>query len=470
MALIDNKSLVLLTDLYQLTMVNNYWKLGMHKKKSVFHLFFRKNPFQGQFSITCGLFDAIKYLNNLKFSSSDIQYLGSLNGNDSKPLFSHKFLQFLEAIDFECDIDAIQEGCVVFPNEPIIRVKGPLWQCQLLETTLLNIINFQTLIATKAARIVKAAEGDDVIEFGLRRAQGPDGGLSASRAAYIGGCHATSNLLAGKTYDIPVKGTHAHSWVMSFGSEIEAFEAYAKAMPNNCIFLVDTYDTIEGTRNAVKVGKALKQKGYRMAGIRLDSGDLSTLSKQARELLDEEGFHNAAIVASNDLDEYRIAKLKAEGAKITVWGVGTRLSTAYDQPALGGVYKLAAIENNKGELEYKIKLSEQLVKVSNPGIQQVRRYYSSDEEGNLIPEKDVIFCETLGIKQEMDEGIFEDLLIPVFKNGKLVYDLPDIHSIRNKTISQIHTFSAYSFEDDFKVELEPRLLEIKEKLRKQEKI
>ncbi len=458
-------NLSMLTDLYQLTMINGYWKNNMHDRHSVFQLFFRKNPFDNNFSIVCGLEDAIRYLNNLEFSESDIEYLGSLKGNDSKPLFSEDFLKFLQTIDFKCDVDAIPEGTVVFPNEPLLRIIGPLWQCQLIETTLLNIINFQTLIATKAGRIVAAAEGDPVLEFGLRRAQGPDGGLSASRAAYVGGCQSTSNVLAGKVHGIPVKGTHAHSWVMCFEEEIDSFKAYAEAMPNNCVFLIDTYNTIEGAKKAIEVGKELKRKGYKLLGIRLDSGDLASLSIKVRELLDEEGFHNTSIIASNDLDEYRIKKLKEEGAEISIWGVGTRLSTAYDQPALGGVYKLAGIENESGEFEYKVKLSEQKIKVSNPGVLQVRRYYESDEMGNLSPLKDTIFCEKLGIDDEMVEEIFEDLLMPIFRKGKLVYNSPDIHSIRNKTISQLQTFSEADFEqENFKVGLENKLNDIRNKI------
>ncbi|MBI4845644.1 MAG: nicotinate phosphoribosyltransferase, partial [Candidatus Omnitrophica bacterium] len=337
-----NQSLGLLTDFYQLTMAYSYWKTGVSEKEAVFHMFFRNNPFKSGFTIACGLEYVIDYLENFYIDETDVAYLQSLRGNDDKPIFERKFLDYLFNLEINCDIDAIPEGTVVFPMEPLIRVHGPILQCQMLETALLNIINFQTLIATKAARMCIATDGDPILEFGLRRAQGIDGSLAASRAAYIGGCAATSNVLAGKLFDIPVKGTHAHSWVMSFDDELESFKAYAKAMPNNCVFLVDTYDTLEGVRKAVEVGIWLRQNGHDMMGIRLDSGDLAYLSIEARKILDQSGFVNTKIVASNDLDENIITSLKEQNAQINVWGVGTKLITAYDQPALGGVYKLSA--------------------------------------------------------------------------------------------------------------------------------
>jgi nicotinate phosphoribosyltransferase len=288
-------------------------------------------------------------------------------------------LEYLSELKFSCDIDAVEEGTVVFPNAPMVRVKGPLIQCQLLETPLLNILNFQSLIATKAARINLAAKGEPVLEFGLRRAQGIDGALAASRAAYIGGCASTSNVMAGKLFGIPVSGTHAHSWIMSFETELEAFEAYADAFPNQCVFLVDTYDTINGIKNAIKVGQALRKKGKEMMGIRIDSGDLAYFSNQARELLDEAGFPEAKIVASNDLDEHIITSLKGQEASINVWGVGTKLVTAFDQPALGAVYKLSAIKTENGIFQPKIKISQQSLKINIPGIHNVKRYYSNDK-------------------------------------------------------------------------------------------
>ena len=357
----------LLTDLYQVTMSQGYFRAGMHERSAVFHLFFRREPFGGNYAIACGLEPALQWLSEFRIDSKQTSYLASLTGNDGKPLFSADFLKMLESTPLSLSVDAIPEGNLVFAHEPILRVSGPLWQCQWVETALLNVINFQTLIATKAARVCAAAKGDAVLEFGLRRAQGVDGALAASRAAHVGGCAATSNVEAGLRYGIPVKGTHAHSWVMSFDSELASFEAYADAMPNNCVFLVDTYDTIQGVRNAIEVAKKLRERGSEMVGVRLDSGDLAKLSIEARKLLDEAGFERAAIVASNDLDELEIERLKQGGATIAVWGVGTNLVTAKDQPALGGVYKLAAIEDESGDWQPKVKLSEQEIKTSNPG-------------------------------------------------------------------------------------------------------
>ena len=289
-------SLALLTDLYQLTMACAYWKSGTADKEAAFHLTFREAPFQGGFTIASGLEPAIEWLKAFQFSDPDLAYLATIPGPDKQPLFGKDFLDYLRKFKFSCDVDAVPEGTVVFPHEPLLRVQGPLLQAQLLETPLLNFLNFQSLIATKAARICLAARGEPVIEFGLRRAQGIDGGLTASRAAYVGGCAGTSNVLAGKTFGIPVSGTHAHSWVMSFDNEKQAFEEYAQALPNNCIFLVDTYDSLEGVRHAVEVGKELRQRGSELVGIRLDSGDLAFLSIEARKILDKSGFSNAAII------------------------------------------------------------------------------------------------------------------------------------------------------------------------------
>src|SRR6185437_4658573 len=323
----------LLTDLYQLTMACGYWRSGKTQQEAVFHLFFRKQPFNGGFTIACGLSDVVQYLRGFRFERSDLDYLRGLTGNDKKPLFAPAFLKYLAGLRLHLDVDAIPEGTVVFPQEPLLRVRGSILEAQLVETALLNLLNFPSLIATKAARVCSSAQGDPVIEFGLRRAQGIDGALTASRAAYIGGCAGTSNVLAGKLFGIPIKGTHAHSWVMSFENEPEAFEAYAKALPNNSIFLVDTYDTLQGIRHAIEAGKLLRKRGHKFSGIRLDSGDLAYLSIKARQMLDAAGFKNAVIVGSNDLNEHLIASLKQQGAKINVWGVGTMLVTAYDQPA-----------------------------------------------------------------------------------------------------------------------------------------
>src|SRR5262249_15832235 len=365
--------LALLTDLYQLTMAYGYWKLGRAEREAAFHLFFRRPPFAGGYAITAGLATALDFVQGFRFDASDIDYLASLVGNNEAPLFERGFLDYLIDLRLTCDVDAMPEGTVAFGQEPILRVRGPILQCQLLETALLNIVNFQTLIATKASRICAATRGEPVIEFGLRRAPGIDGRLAASRAAHIGGCEATSNVIAGKLFGIPVRGTHAHSWIMSFDSELDAFRAYAEALPNNCVFLVDTYDTLDGVRSAIEVGKKIRQLGHELLGVRIDSGDLAKLSIEARKLLDDAGFPRATILGTNDLDEYVIESLKQQGAKIAVWGVGTRLVTGYDQPALGGVYKLGALQDDAGRWQAKIKLSEEPVKTTIPGVLQVRR-------------------------------------------------------------------------------------------------
>ncbi|MEN7550172.1 nicotinate phosphoribosyltransferase [Rapidithrix thailandica] len=472
-------SLGLFTDLYEVTMAYGYWKTGTTEKEAVFHLYFRNNPFHGGYVINCGLEYVIDYLENFKFEPSDLDYLRSLTGNDDKPLFEPAFLDYLQEMKFECDIDAIPEGTMVFPHEPLIRVKGPLFQCQLIETPLLNIINFQSLIATKAARLTLAAKGDPILEFGMRRAQGIDGALAASRAAYIGGCDATSNILAGKLFDIPVKGTHAHSWVMSFEDEAESFRAYAKAMPNNCIFLVDTFNTLEGVKKAIQVGKELEKEGYQMAGIRLDSGDLAYLSIEARKLLDAAGLKYAKIVASNDLDEYLIASLKdQQDAKIDIWGVGTKLASSYDQPALGGVYKIAAIKDNHDHWEYKIKLSEQKIKISNPGVQQVRRFYQGDQSmADMIYNQEEALKNNHLIIDPMDDTRkkriasntpYKDLLVPIFRKGKRIYESPKIATIRDKTQQELQSFhrsiKRFANPHSYPVGLESRLHELKKSL------
>jgi nicotinate phosphoribosyltransferase len=447
---IDNISNSLLTDFYQLTMAYGFWKSGMEEKESVFHLFFRRAPFNGNYTISCGLENVISYINTLQFQGEDLDYLESIKGNDGSPMFEKGFLDYLSKLEFSCSIDAVPEGTIVFPLEPVVRIQGPIVQCQLLETPLLNLMNFPSLIATKAARICRAAQGDTVLEFGLRRAQGVDGAITASRSAYIGGCDATSNVLAGKRYGIPVRGTIAHSWVMAFADETEAFRTYSNVMPNNCVLLVDTYSTIEGVKKAIEVGGELEKKGYTLSGIRLDSGDLAYLSIKARELLDKSGFKDVRIVASNDLDESIIQSLKIQQAKIDTWGVGTKLITAFDQPALDGVYKLSAIRTPKKDWEYKIKISEQSVKVTTPGIHQVRRYYR-----NNLYRGDVIY----DVKTDMSRGctmidpfditrqktigsdaVYKDLLVPIYDQGKLVYESPGIEQIKQKVQEEIKSF------------------------------
>jgi nicotinate phosphoribosyltransferase len=438
------------TDLYELTMAYGYWKSGTAEKEAAFNLLFRKHPFRGGFTIACGLEDLIRRLLEFRFEEEDLRYLATLKGADDRPLFAGEFLEVLRGMRFACDVDAVPEGTIVFPHEPLVRVQGPIMQAQIIETLLLNLINFETLIATKAARVCLAAQGEPVLEFGFRRAQGVDGALTASRAAYIGGCAGTSNVLAGKVLGIPVKGTHAHSWVMSFDSELEAFEAYAEAMPNNCIFLVDTYHTLDGVRKAVQVAQRLRGRGHEMIGIRLDSGDLAYLSIEARKILDAGGFPQAVITASNDLDEHIIRSLKEQEAKVSVWGVGTKLVTAYDEPALGGVYKLVALRQPGEKWQPKIKLSEQAIKTSIPGRQQVRRFKSETEYladmiydiERAVPDECTMadpFDATR--RKRIPKGTpFEDLLVPVFRAGRLVYRRPSLDEIRQRVRQQLDWF------------------------------
>lgn len=423
-------------------MAHGYWKLGMTEHEACFHIFFRRMPFQGNFAIAAGLQSAIEYIEAFEFTETDLSYLRSMTSRDGSPLFEEGFITYLSSMKLSLDIDAVPEGTPVFPHEPFVRIKGPLLEAQLVESALLNIINFQTLIATKASRVTRAADGDEVVEFGLRRAQGIDGALSAARAAYIGGCDATSNTLAGKIYGIPVRGTHAHSWIQAFPSEIEAFRAYADCMPHNCVFLVDTYDTLQGVRNAVCVGKEMQQKGHSFVGVRIDSGDLAHLSIEVRKILDDGGFHGARIMASNELDEFIIRDLKQQGAKINIWGVGTNLVTGKEQPALDGVYKLSALREKDGEWEYKVKISEQSIKTTLPGCMQVRRY--SDAHGYC---KDVIYDIDLShpVKKAVDvsdpakvfsvpdEGV--DLLVPIQRKGKTVYTHPPLSEMRDVAVS-----------------------------------
>lgn len=464
----------LLTDLYQLTMAYGYWKLNMHEREAAFHLLFRKNPFQGHYALSCGLASIIEFLTAWKFAQDDLAYLATLKNSQQKPLFPQEFLAYLDQLSFTCHVDAIPEGTIVFSHEPLLRIEGPLLQCQLLESPLLNMINFQTLIATKASRVCQAAQDDPVIEFGMRRAQGPDGALSASRAAYIGGCTATSNTLAGKLYDIPVSGTHAHSWVTAFSSEIEAFQAYANVMPYNGTLLVDTFNTLEGVKHAIEVGQQLRAMGADLLAIRLDSGDMAQLSIKARKLLDDAGFNHTNIIASNSLDEYVIRDLKQKGAKISAWGVGTNLATAYDHPALDGVYKLSALRNMKNEWEYKLKLSEVEVKVSNPGRHQVRRFFCNEQYIT-----DVIYDLELGISDTPeavwlndhlknirldDHDAFVDLLQPIFRHGKLLAEQESIHEIRNRAIAEVKNYYATQQEKNYPVALEKNLYELKQAL------
>lgn len=446
-------SLALLTDLYQLTMAHAHWKTGSHRKEAVFHLYFRNHPFGGGFTVACGLARAKEFISDFRFAPDDLEYLRTLTGQDGTRLFEEGFLEYLREFKLECDIDAVEEGRIVFPSTPMVRVRGPIIAAQLLETPLLNIINFETLIATKAARIAIATKGEPVMEFGLRRAQGIDGSLAASRAAYIGGCSATSNVLAGKLFGIPVKGTHSHSWVMAFGSELESFQQFAQASPGNCVFLVDTFHSLDGVAHAIEVGRTLAKAGHRLGGIRLDSGDLAYLSIEARRMLDEAGFQDAAIVASNELDENIINSLREQGARVSVWGVGTRLITGHDQAAMGCVYKLSAVKDPGGPWKSRMKLSEQAVKVSNPGIQQVRRFSTNSEfagdmiwhqEPGLDAPPSMLMIDPLDMtrRRSFAAGVaWEDLLKPIFRSGALVAPpdtLADSHERVVQDLSMLH--------------------------------
>ena len=456
----DPATSALLTDLYELTMALGYWREGRAEQEAAFQLYFRTAPFRGGYTVACGLEPALSYLESLRFTDDDLGYLATLRGADDSPLFPREFLDALGTMRLTLDVDMVPEGTVVFPNEPLVRVRGPLLQAQLVETALLTHIGFSTLVATKAARICLAANGGEVLEFGLRRAQGPDGGLTASRAAYIGGCSSTSNVLAGQRYGIPVKGTHAHSWVMVFDDELEAFRAYADAMPNNVVFLVDTYDTLDGVRHAVEIGRRLRANGHRLLGVRLDSGDLAYLSIEARRILDEGGFTDTAILASNDLDEHLITSLKQQGAAITVWGVGTRLATAYDQPALGAVYKLSAVRDEAGEWSPRVKVSEQSAKTTYPGLLQVRRYHRTEADpsrgtyiGDMLvdelipppPDADVTMVDPLDLtrrKRFAGSAPFQLLLEPAMRAGVRVRNPEPLSVTRDRVVNELAGFHA----------------------------
>ena len=428
-------------------MACGYFKAGVTDHEAAFHVTFRHNPFGGQFTVACGLATAVDFLRSFHFNQAEIDYLASQRGNDGRPLFDSGFLDYLRGLRLTCDVDAMPEGTLMFPNEPLIRVWGPIIECQLLETALLTVLNFQSLIATKAARVCLAAENDAVIEFGLRRAQGVDGGLSSARAAYIGGCAGTSNLQAGERFGIPVSGTQAHSWIMFFDTEAEAFETYAKAMPNNCVFLVDTYNSIDGVRHAINAARQLRKDGHEMIGIRLDSGDRAALSIETRRMLDEAGFANAKIVCSGDLDEFAIAEMKQRGAKIDMWGVGTKLTTGQPDAALGGIYKLAAVRKPGEGWRYRIKLSDDPAKTSYPGLLQVRRFHQPD--GRFIA--DAIYetnhgfsepCEIVNVETKDKTKIprdtrYSDLLVPIFRAGHLVYEGPTIEASREYVRQQL---------------------------------
>ena len=442
------RNLTLLTDLYQLTMGYGFYRQNKHEEEVVFDLFFRKNSLI-TYSISAGLEQAMDYLLNWRFDDEDIAYLRSLN------LFSEDFLEYLRNMKFTGDVYAVKEGTPVFPAEPILTVKAPLIQAQFAETALLNIINHQTLIATKSSKICRATGGKGVVmEFGLRRAQGPDAGINGARAAIIGGCTSTSNLITGKTFDVPVAGTMAHSWVMDYDSEYEAFKAYADAYPDNCMLLVDTYDTLRsGVPNAIKVFKELRAKGHKPKGIRLDSGDLAYLSKKARKMMDEAGFPDALICVSGDLDERSINSLLQQGAKIDSWGVGTKLITSEDLPALGGVYKLSAVINKDGSVTPKIKLSDNTAKITNPSFKNLYRLYDRENGmaiADLITLRDETVDDTKPLtifhpvetwkRHEVENFRAEALLHTIVKGGKLVYQFPKLKEVAEYSKGELAKF------------------------------
>lgn len=447
----SGRNLTLLTDLYELTMMQGYFMEG-NNQTVVFDAFYRTNPCGNGYAIAAGLDQVIDYIKNLSFNYEDITYLRSTG------LFNEEFLDYLRSFHFTGNIYAIPEGTIVFPREPLLKVVAPIMEGQLIETALLNIINHQSLIATKTARVVYAAQGDGVMEFGLRRAQGPDAGIYGARAAMIAGCIATSNVLAGQMFQVPVKGTHAHSWIMSFKDEITAFRTYAKLYPNACILLVDTYDTLRsGVPNAIQVFKEMREAGIPLTfyGIRFDSGDLAYLSKKAKKMLDEAGFSDAVISASSDLDEYLIDSLKTQGAAINSWGVGTNMITSRDCPSFGGVYKLAAMEDmESGEFIPKIKISENTEKVTNPGNKTVYRIYDKENHkiiADLICLAEEQFNESDPMMLfdpidtwkktylEPDTYTMRELLVPIFINGQCVYESPNVMAIRDYCKEELET-------------------------------
>ena len=438
----------LVNDFYQLTMAYGYWKSGIAEREAVFHLTFRRCPFGGGYTVAAGLGVALELIEGFCFERQDLDYLGRLTGDSGELLFESGFLDYLAEMRMTCDVDAVPEGTVVFPQAPVLRVRGPLAQAQLLETPLLNVLSFQSLIATKAARVCQAAEGDSVLEFGLRRAQGIDGGLSASRAAYIGGCHATSNALAGRMLGLPVRGTHAHSWVLAFEEEQQAFDTYAEVMPDNVTLLVDTYDTEGGLRRAIEAGRRMRARGKELTAIRLDSGDLVALSRRARRELDKAGFPETSIVASGDLDELRIRDLKQKGASIDIWGVGTRLVTGHPDASLASAYKLGAIRAEGGEWQFRGKESDEIEKATLPGVLRVRRFVR--ENGQVFADGIVNELGAAGESLRDFEWPFADMTVyaeealssswlseTVMKDGDRVGKQPGLSDIRERVRVQL---------------------------------
>lgn len=467
------RNLTLLTDLYQLTMMYGYSKNGQSDKIAVFDVFYR--GIGNNFAVACGLEQVIEYVNSIRFGDEEIDYLRSLN------LFDEDFFTQLRNFKFSGDIYSVPEGTIVFPQEPILTVKARLFEAQLIETAILCILNHQTLIATKAAKIISQTNGEAVAEFGLRRAQGPDAGIYGARAAVIAGCKSTSNVLTGKMFDVPVSGTHAHSWVMSFDSEVEAFRAYANMYPDSCLLLVDTYDTINsGVPNAITIFNELKAKGHKPVGIRLDSGDLAYLSRVARQMLDDAGFPETKIFASGDIDEDILKSLHSQDAKIDCWGIGTKLITSDKCPSLGGVYKLAAIEEN-GVLEPKLKMSDTPAKITNPGLKKVVRFFdnkSGKALADLICLKDEsfdgmdsieIFNPDFTYKRKVLTNFYtKEIMQDIIINGKTVYEFPKVKDIaiyHAKCMDELWCEYKRDLNPHiYKVDLSQKLYDLKQKL------
>lgn len=470
-----NRRSALLTDLYQLTMAYGYFREQKAEQRVVFDVFFRQLPPFTGYVIVAGLDQIVDYLQNLHFTEDDLSYLRSLN------LFNEEFLQLLRDFRFTGDVWAIPEGTPVFPQEPLLRVCARSVEAQIIEPAILNMINFQSLIATKSCRINLAAKGDPVMEFGLRRAHGPDAGVYGARAAIIGGCVSTSNVRTGQLFDVPVSGTMAHAWVLSFPSELESFRAYARAFPRDCLLLVDTYNVLRsGLPNAIKVGLELRAQGYELRGIRIDSGDLAYLSRQARKILDDAGFPDAIIVASNDLDEETVQDIKTQGACINAWGIGTALITSKNHPALGGVYKLSAVEEN-GQWVPKLKVSENSEKITLPGIKQVVRFYdrySGFAMADLItlaeeafdPERALTIFHPVETwkRKTLKNFTYKKLLVPIIRQGKLVYELPGVLKIRDFCKAEQATFwnehKRLKYPQKYRVDLSARLWKLRAEL------
>jgi nicotinate phosphoribosyltransferase len=470
----------LLTDFYELTMAAGYLEQGKASDTAAFDLYFRQNPFNGGYSIAAGLEDAVHSIMECRFGKEDLQYLEMQTSAKGTPVFPKKFLEYLASFQFMGNVRAVPEGTVVFPNEPLLQVEGNLIECQVLESILLCHVNFQTLVATKAARVWEASNHGTFIEFGLRRAQGPDGALSACRAAYIGGADSTSNVLGAARLGIPARGTHAHSWIQSFDSELEAFQAYASSFPDACVLLVDTYDTMHsGLPNAIRVAKELQRQGHSLAGIRIDSGNLAILSREARKMLDAESLEHVKIVVSNDLDEFAISDILAQGGRIDIWGVGTRLVTGFGEGgcALGGIYKMVAHNGQP-----KIKFSSDPEKTTNPGLKEIIRIYNQDGfmDADVLADasEDLRTGETIIVdlndplhREKLDSDRREELLVPIVESGRIVYTFPSLDQIRSHRelqLSRLHEeHKRLQNPNEYKVALTERLWLQKEKLSKQ---